>query len=432
MRKKSIKSITKEFNFNYSDNKITCLLGDNKIIIKLEHTLEVGHFDDNYKFIPELFFDYLTDEYYKNNLSLLYNSGYNQYCNFYLMFNSDYTSPIWNKSYNIIGNAFKYEPTINNYSIFQINNQLIKMIKLYFSYAKFKLNYTKKLISKFYYLINENYIEKYKSYYDYINLEDNLKKNSIVSDIIKIIDDKKYNDEDNIINEKKIALIIKSLPSEINKKYNEKLNNYRLDDEFKREIPEIHLFKSLNINYFNNFEMINQYIYHSLFNNHKINNSKSNKNFVKCLFMNELILIKLPKEISHANECIVEIGDLNNKNIFNAKYLLMFNNEEIYIHYISYIDEKIGFNSFLVGLQFNNGNSIQLYNEFNDPVGLIFNLMIESQNSNSNIYNLITKINNNINYQNNPSNNKNNNSSFNLLNNNITDKRNINLNLNNK
>ena len=68
------------------------------------------------------------------------NDGYELYIQLNLLFNNDYASPIFDKNNNSIGYAFKYERTIKDYSIYQINEQLKAMIKLYFNHAQLKNN----------------------------------------------------------------------------------------------------------------------------------------------------------------------------------------------------------------------------------------------------------------------------------------------------
>ena len=438
LSQETIQLFNDEFYFNSDSNKFECILGDNRAIIIYQENSQniLGIYkmnrNDNISLIPEIFLKY----YYKNtfnfNIRPLLEKGYKSYVVSHFMFSdneNDYTSPIFNENGNIIGYAFKYKPDIEDYTNYQINEQLISMIKLYFCYSysmiKMKNLNIKTIKQEILYLINGKYIQELKNIYNYDNLINNLKQNKFASQIIELINTNKVKEQD-IYNEKRIVLIIKNLPSEINKNYSDFLNNRISIDNISKN-PDINNFASMNINYFDKFKLINQTIYDLLSKIDLQLNLNQRLQYVECLFVNKYILITIPQKISKANECIVEIGTLDENNIVNVSYLLMFGNEKDYKYYIIYINNIIGFETFLNDLKFNNGNSLQLYDQNDKEIGLIFNLKIGtqtqtqtqnkvinqnySQKSNNNINNY-----NNMNYQNNIQNvNYNNSNSFNNI-----------------
>ena len=141
--------------------------------------------------------------------------------------NNDYSSPIFNKEGNIIGNAFKYNNSIKDFSNLIINRQLRTNIKLFFNHFELaeRLNKSEILVEN-YYIIKNSYLQKYKDFYKFSDLEQILNKNNIANKTIQALKDN-ITDKNKIINDKRIILIIKHLPSHINPSYNliEKKNN---------------------------------------------------------------------------------------------------------------------------------------------------------------------------------------------------------------
>ena len=204
----TMNSINKYFSFNYNDNKFIILLGDNKAFIKrkTQYVLEICSINNNNFFIPELFYYFFSESILKNNLNLLQIESYDQYINFYLLFNNDYVSPIFDKNNNNIGYAFKYGASIKDFSNYLINEQLKAMIKLYFSHAqlKNKLNSDKILEGK-YLILDIKYIQRIKEFFDYSFLEKELNKIEIVKQSMILFEKNNNKNEHNILNDKKIS-----------------------------------------------------------------------------------------------------------------------------------------------------------------------------------------------------------------------------------
>ena len=95
----TMKLLKKDFPFDYDKSLI--LLGDNKAFIENRKKLviEILSINNNF-FIPELFFGFFDENNFNNNLKLLLEEGYEQYIQFNLLLNNDYTSPIFDKNNN--------------------------------------------------------------------------------------------------------------------------------------------------------------------------------------------------------------------------------------------------------------------------------------------------------------------------------------------
>ena len=304
------KILNKDFSFDYGQNLI--LLGDNKVFIKrnTQCVIEICSINNKNIFIPELFFYFFDENILKNNLNLLQSDGYEQYNQYNLLFNNDYVSPIFDKNNNSIGYAFKYEPSIKDYSIYQINDQLKAIIQLYFNKAqlKYKLN-SKELMKGNYLLFDIKYMKKIKELFDYNNLEKELNNNVIAKQIMNLLEKNNGKIGHNILDEKKISLIIKYLPDEINKNFNKKEFNNKIECQ---EIPNLIPFNNCGLFYYNNFEIVEKSIYDSLF---KLNNNSSlyeeKDNYLQCIFIEKYILINISK---NNNKYILEVCIINDNN----------------------------------------------------------------------------------------------------------------------
>ena len=380
LAEETINSLFDLFCFNIKEsNSFHILYGDNKIFIdirnKNQYTLEIGNLDNNYIFIPNLFLDYSNQQNFGYGLYLLKNKGYNPFIQDYMFLSNDYFSPIFYTNNNIIGNAYKYDSSIYNYTKYTINNHLKNMIKLYLNQfklkAKFKMNYIKPI--KFY-LTNKKHLEEYKNFFDYSILENQLKQKVIITQILKSFENN-YNKEENLINDKKIILIIKYLPPEINSNYNEN-EKYKLD-KYKNNEQELPLLQTYNFGsdylfYYNDFSLINESIYNLIYGINKFSQITNEKeNYCSCFFINNHILIDISKNNS-IKKFILE-ACIFNENMIYPKYLLLFENKQDFLKYINYFNQEIGLNNFLEGLSFSQ-NYIYLYANNDEKIGTIFDI----------------------------------------------------------
>ena len=162
---------------NVQSIKFNCYFGDNKVFIIFNNDassilIEVYKLVNNI-FTPEIFYHFYGENEFKRSLNNLKEQGYQNYTNFYLIFNNqdkkyiDCTSPIFDKENKEIGIAYKYDSNINNYDPYIISTEYKAILKLYFYYQKIKLSTIKEKEKK-YYLINEEYINKYKKHYEFL------------------------------------------------------------------------------------------------------------------------------------------------------------------------------------------------------------------------------------------------------------------------
>ena len=371
---KTMDSLKKDFPFDYG--KYLILLGDNKAFIKgrTQIFIEICFINNKNIFIPELFFYFDKESILNNNLNLLQIDGYEQYIQLHLLFNNDFTSPIFDKNNDNIGYAFRYDPSIKDYSIYQINDQLLAMIKLYFSHTqiKSKLNSNKFLIEKCI-ILNLEYIHKIKEFFDYNNLEKELNNNLITRQTMNLLK-KNNNIENNALNDKWMTLIIKKLPEEININYNKKLFNNKIIG--CQEIPDLIPFNNDsndNLLYYKNFEIFDKSIYDLLLGLNIINYSlyEEKEIYLECVFIEKYILINISK---NNRKYTLEVCVINDKNNISPLYLLEYDKRDNFEKHINYVKNIFGIENFFESLDFSYNNRIQMYDENDQNIGIICNL----------------------------------------------------------
>ena len=395
------------FNCYFGDNKIFVVFnGPNKYLIEVYYIEQ-----EKSNVLGEIFFRFNKE----NDLSIIFSlfkeKGYLQTIQVCLMFNKDFTSPIFDPNNKEIGYAYKYNQNIKDYTPYIINNEYKTMIKLFFHYIKLHSKSITNKQEKSYILINSNYMKKYKDYYEYLKLENDLSQNKFVyKSVLKINENCDY-----IVNDKMMTLIIKNLSKDYNQKFIDKSKN-KFQINYITEEPDLKSIQNTEIFYCDDFELIDKELYALLF---KKNNSG---NFFKCYFINDNICIKMPKEFNKNQSSAIYIyGYLHSQQNFKANYLLEYNAENDFIKSYNFTNQTGGFDKYINSFKFINSNSEQLIDINNCPLGIIYNLNYKP-NSNNNI------INNNIN---NDINNNINNDIINNINNiNIDSNNNINSNIN--
>ena len=124
-----------------------------------------------------MIFEFFSIKLLNNNKKLLLEEGYNQYYTKYLMNYNQYILYIFNKHNDIIGNAYKNDNSIKDYTKYLIKDELIALIKIYFNDIqlknKFNIDFS---VYKNYFLINSEVIEDFKKNYLYHEIEKELKK----------------------------------------------------------------------------------------------------------------------------------------------------------------------------------------------------------------------------------------------------------------
>ena len=325
LRKESINLLSnysekeyQDINYFFKDKKIYMILNKNLCI-------EICNMNQKNYLIPEFYFVYFNTNELKNQISIISKIGYKNYIEKYTIFNNkeDYSSPIFINENSVIGFAYDISNiNKNNQSDLIKNNILIAMIKLYFS------EFNKKISSKKYHLVNTNLIKKIKSNFDFDNLINKLNEIKESKQIIELIKNNGSNYNE-LLTLKKIYLIMKELSKEIIMKYQGK-NKSNLIDDFILEESDIKVIDKTNIMYYDNFELISGDIYNLLFN--KKNNDYLSKYYLDIFSTQKYLYFEIPKIINNddTQKIIIEVGSLNENNIFIPKYILIYNSKEIY------------------------------------------------------------------------------------------------------
>ena len=144
--------------------------GDNKIFATInappsEYIINVYNLENN-NIIPEISYHFRDVNGLSNSRKILKEKGYENFTNCYIIFNDtvnqkDYASPIFNDNNKEIGYAFRYNPNINDYSHFKINNEYKNMLKLYYYYISLR-SITLSRTKKSYYLVNSEFMNRIK------------------------------------------------------------------------------------------------------------------------------------------------------------------------------------------------------------------------------------------------------------------------------
>jgi len=380
----TIDSLKKDFPFYYDPNLI--LFGDNKAFIKRkkQSLIEICFMNNKNILIPELFFYFYNDNILNNNLYLLQINGYEQYSKCNLLFNNDVTSPIFDKNNDNIGYSFKYDPSIKDYSIYQINDQLKAMIKLYFSHAqlKNKLKSNELLFGK-YLIYDIKYIQKIKEFFEYNYLEKELSNNIIAKQVMNSLGKNNNKNDNNNLNDKRISLIIKNLPENLNTNYNKKQFNNKIIK--CQEIPNLIPINNSNLFYYNNFEIVDILFNDLLFGQkNNLSQNEEKENYLECIFIEKYILINVSNT---NNEYILEVCIINDNNNIIPLYLLEYDNKNNFIKHFKYVKSLFGVKNFFESLDFTSNSKIQLNDENEQKISIIHKLGI-----NNNINNNMDKI----------------------------------------
>ena len=426
-------SVNKLFGTNivHKKNTAACNFGE-KMVLFLFNNDNYNHLAEFYeikeKLEPKLILKFHNGNYLKESMKLLMEKGFEQYHNFYLMFKNDYASPIFNDNNKEIGYAYLYNPNIQDYSKFLLNKELISFIKLFFNYFKFNTNQDKQKQGK-YYLINKNFFSEYKRYYNYSFLENMLNQIDI-SNQIMIELNKDLQNTNSILNDKKIAIIIKNNLYEINQKFNS-LNKLIIDNI--KEEPEIQKIEGVLYYYYDNFELIDEEIYESLFIHNNINNKNLEKNNLKeCYFKQNYLYFSLPHSLcNYKNPRNIEICILNTDNTFSANYLIECNNTNSFETTLNIANKLNGFDNYFSKIEFANTTG-QLYDGYQNPIGLIYKLKfpMNQYQKNFNNINMIQNMNKNL-FQNSNQNQNPNKNIYQNPNQNMNQNNNQNINQNN-
>ena len=367
-------NIIKKLN-KYSEKdfeNITYFFKDKNIYMIFNKSIEICHMNEKSYIIPEYCFQYILFSESTNQTSLLKKIGYKNYIEKYtLLKKEDYSSPIFLNENRVIGYAYDYSnfnKKDQNDSLLK-NDTLIAMLKLYFNYFSKKAS-SKQLKKGKYHLVNTNLIKQIKSDYNFSNLESKLNELEEVKQILDLI--KTGSDFDELLTNKRQYMIIKELPNEIIKKFIGK-NKVNIINGFILEEIDISAVENANIMYYDNFELISDNIYKLLFE--KKNKDYLSKYYLDIFSTKKYTYFEIPKLVNNDEQkYILQIGSLNENNIFITKYILIYNSKENYEKDMNYHNTKNDFDSFLDDFNFDEKNTGKIFNEQKNEIGLLFNL----------------------------------------------------------
>ena len=398
-----------KFKYYNEKNRLFLIIDNN--------TIEVCNIDNNINNIkPELFLNYFNQKIMDENFNQLRMFGFNNYLS-NLLNKDDIVSPIFDINQHHIGNAYKYLYTINDYTQYNINLEIIRNIFLLYLNNKKLSKMLSDSKNEFYmfYIINKNWIQEYEKHYNFDSISKSLDKNEpiqiMLNDIIANI-------ETNInVNDKLIALLAKKLDKEIIDFLNCK------DKEFKLFV-DINIcpnLSSININekkynFFDNLELISSEVYEILFKeinkniNLHINEEISFKELpknkgqkVECLFDDDYIIIKF-NDSNSEGKYVVEIWMISLKKSFNLEYLIYYNTQYYMNKHIENIVSNRGFKKFCENLKNCSDNIINLKGKDNALYGIAIrinknnSILDEISNNTINTNKVITSLRNLYNF----------------------------------
>ena len=369
-----------KLNFNnktYSYAK----LNDNDIIIikeRPQYSILIGNYlDQNYSFNIKYIFDYLDEKTFSTEIKYIFSiKNIKQYIENSIVLdkNNDYYSPIFNED-SVIGSCYKYNGINFNYApnidyIQMINNEkLFSSIALYSNSQiinSYFANY-KEIIEEKFYFINIDSMNKIKEDCNYENITEFIIKSNM--DINIFLKDINYQ-----------YLLLKSIKSvdyyELNKILNSDNNSININNDNATSISDLN---GIPVNYYdlnnqnqslmiyNNFYIIPEETIDKLFDS----NYKRKINNCECIFTGGKIIINYSNKILNNKEFTSVIGELDDKNIFIPKYILIFKNSHDIKTYLDKI--KCNLDENLQKFNFDNSNS-DIITLRNKNIGIIVNL----------------------------------------------------------
>ena len=385
VRETTYKYIMNYFELNY-EVKNYCYVGENLIYIRLingdKYTLQIGQINkDNYYFSTELFLYFDSENNFKEAINILIQEGNKKFWEHNLIMHNqnDYYSPIFNDRDIIIGDAFRFykdHSSIDFPRLF-INENLKSLILFYMQNEILKKSIKTDDINRFrkYYLISTNWLEEYRKIYEYNNLVKEFKKNN---NFIKEVGNLKPNEKLSFT-EKKLCHLVKSLPPNFNYDYN--IQNYEFINNISIEpYIEVYQFEKYNsLLYFDKFELISEEIYNRLFGRGKltdINLNKQKNNYVSSIFFESILFVELSKNVTGIEDYVIEVGYLDNNNIFIPYYILMYKDQKTFLDHLKYLNQGLGIKNFFHYSRFDNGCCTPIFDGNNNMIGKMYNLKI--------------------------------------------------------
>ena len=368
---------------------INCFFGDKAAFI-LVNNKEIKIYDAKEKqFKQKLTFVFHKKGYLKKSLELLKENGFSKYQQYFLLFNNDYTSPIFNKDNSEIGYAYLYSSKITDYSNYIHSTELEAFIKLYFNYAKIHTN-NNILRNGKYVLINPDLINVYKTYYNYANLEQKLNSIPFVQ---QILSNMKIENGEKIIDDKKVCIIIKQFLPDMNQNF---LSMTKNNKNFKikniNEEPNIENIEGTKYLYYNNFEIIDEDIYELLIKN---DDYAEYANYQECTFENNYMYFNIDDIFCKNKSTInIEICALNqNTNSFSANFIIENYYSFSFRKFLKIAELGGGLDKCLKSYEHNKLVEELIDNSTGQTIGVIYNLLYKANNNNfKNVNNILSFI----------------------------------------
>ena len=355
-------------------SKFNCLIGQEKILFisnsAHKNIIQIGYLNKKGIFKIEAIIDIFNN--YDKIEDKIINIGYHQFFQKYFIFQNsqdDFAniSPLFDEKFKIQGYGYKIKNNalnkIINFSDFNYNNILLKVIYLIIYFMNYKKILFKNEDEK-YYLINKNWIEAFMDHYSYEKVLNEIQNNrnivpflkNINGNIIKKNEEKNSKEIDIYLLSKQIYLLIKFI-SKTNKLFND--NQKNLDNiNFPTEDPLLEVYPNdLNLNFtiYNNFFLIDKNIFDQIFDIKKdyAQTMEFKNYYCDCFYIEEFIFIKLNKNITTLDKIVFEIGIIDDLNkLFILQYLIIYNNEEDFQEHFKYLKQK-GIQNFFNEFQFN-------------------------------------------------------------------------------
>ena len=310
--------------FNNQDYILICSLFINVSRKDINYFPEIILSLDNFRGVYNSF-----DEMIKNEN--IYESCSKNKLNFESKFNCKCYLISKNDNFNVLNKNEILELNINNYN--KVNKYLSYLIIIYNEYSKIKEEFNGIYIRQLnrpeeeYYLINRNYMNELENI---LHFKEFINENNIYE--IKNLDLDINKNNNDIINKIKGKIKEKMI------KYLLTLDDNKLIINDKYEISRIELIDNENnkLCYNNNCQIINKKIYFLL--NQIDNNIPIKTKLIKCVLNNKKIFI--------FNDKIINVGNLNEDNIFIIEYIIYSDSSEDILQ-IFEVFKKRGYYAFI-------------------------------------------------------------------------------------
>ena len=257
------------------------------------------------EFELELILSFFNEKIKDESVKQIKEMGYDKYQDFLLFNDGDLVSPIFNIDKKQIGNAYKYNSSINDY-IRNINFEIRKIFLLYINYQQLNEKFSKGNNFCEYYMVNKNWMKYYKKYFNYEAIREAMNKNVIIQNILN--NQLNYNKSINYkITDTIIAKTVYQLPKNLVVDFdmkNKNIKNYKNEEARSPNVTKITYNSNKYLLYYYDFELISAEIYDYFFKNIETNVISQENNYqnslldkagkVECFFDKKYIIIKNP------------------------------------------------------------------------------------------------------------------------------------------